>query len=59
MGEFRISSEDKLIIALLKLTYLIPYVIISYPFWVLIHGVREIGNPFDGMLSILKEKRNN
>ena len=37
----------------LKLLYLIPFVIISYPVAVIVEGIKEVGNPFDNFIDIL------
>ena len=38
----------------LKLLYLIPLVIMTYPIAVIMEGIREVGNPFYDFSDILK-----
>lgn len=48
--KFKITHKDSKCIFLLKLIYLIPFSIITYPFLVIYTGIIEIGNPIKDLI---------
>lgn len=54
---FRINYGDSKKSILLKLIYLIPYVIIAYIPAVIYLGIKEVGNPFSDIVNIWKEAK--
>jgi len=52
---FRINYNETRKVKLLKLLYLIPYCIIAFIPSVIYCGIKEMGNPFSGMIEIIKK----
>lgn len=55
--KFKISYKDSRKTILLKLIYLIPFIFVAYIPSVILEGMKEIGNPFNGILEIYKEAK--
>ena len=55
--KFKIIYSDSKATIALKLIYLIPFIFIMYLPSVIMEGMKEVGNPFSGILEYYKEAK--